>query len=353
MKTVLIDWNDDSLNLYTYEKQGGRYILTDTSSVPMEDDLRDVDLSSLSLAGIDTVYLSLPLSILSLREQEFPFSDSDKIRDTINYELEGVLLGSINDYIVDHIVTESLDSGSKVLAVCLEKSKLMEIIEQFTSTDLEPKVITSIDLRLTGGDIDKLFDAPVSDTTLRAQAAAEELLHPSINLRQEEHAYTGDMERLKKTIKSTAVLLLVFLVILGGVSYLRYMVAQKENASLTTELQTTYKRVFPEDKKIVDAERQFKGNLNTLTKKKSVLSGIPLLDILKNVSAHTNEKVTLSEYNSDGNNLILRGVASSFEDVEALKNNLSTSFNNVKVTDSKATADNKIDFTIIMKEKTV
>ena len=352
MKTGFIDWTDDKLTLYIFGKQGKGVNPSETYTIAAEG-YPDADaLSSFAVPHIDKIYLSLPLSALTFREQVFPFAESDKIRDTINFELEGMLLGSVNDYAIDHIITESQDNGSKVLAACIEKSKLSEIIDLFSSAGIEPKAITSIDLRLSQGKIDTLFEAPVSDPGLRAAAAEEELLNPSINLRQGEHTYTGDVERFKKKIKFTAVLVLILLTILGTLSYVRYMDAKKQNDSLKTQLKLIYKKVFPEDKKIIDAERQFAGNLNSLKKRKAVLAGIPLLDILKDISLKTSNSITLSEFSSDKTNLIIKGVASSFKDVDALKNNLSSSFVNIKVTNSKATADNKIDFTIVMKERT-
>jgi len=353
MKTAFIDWQDDSLNLYIFDKQGSMYNIAESHSLPIEGELNTEILASLINVSFDTVVLSLPLRMLTLREQSFPFSDTAKIRDTITYELEGILLGHIDDYSIEHIIIEAVDTGTRVLAVCLEKSKLNEIINNFSSAGLEPKVITSLDLRLSEGSVDTLFKDPVYDIEIREVAAGKEVSNPSINLRQGEHAFTGDVERFKKMINLTAVLVLIFLVLLGVVSSLRFMDARQENDSLTKQLQAEYINIFPEDKKVVNVERQFKGNINALKRRKELLAGIPLLDILNNISLKSNDNITLSEFNSDGGNVTLRGVAQSFEDVETLKNDLSSSYDSVKVTDSNATADKKVDFTIIMKEKTV
>jgi len=127
----------------------------------------------------------------------------------------------------------------------------------------------------------------------------------------------------------------------------------KEHRSLSTEMQKIYSSVFPEEKKIVDAKRQFAGKINALKKKNAVLSGIPALDILYDIASGKNIKgITLHEFTAEGKNIIIKGTAGSFEDVESLKNALSNAFRNAKVTDSGATADKKIGFTIIMQEKT-
>ncbi len=350
MKTGFIDWKEDSLTLYIFDKRGSRYELSDTNTTPLESGLTAEALAALVTTEVNTVYLSIPANELTLREQDFPFSDDDKIRDTINYELEGILLGSVDDYTVDHIVIESTDLNSNVLAVCLENSKLNEIIEIFSTAGLEPKVITSLDLVVSKGNIEALVNKQTADDSSRAEAAAREITAPSINLRLGEHAYTGDIDRLKKKSRSTAVLILIFLIILASVATLRFLSVKKENESLTKQMQTIYKQVFPEDRKIVDMDRQFKGNINALKKRKALLVGIRALDILKDVTLKSNGKAKLNEFNSDGINILLRGTAKSFDDVEVLKNTLSSSYNSVKVSNSKSTADNKIDFTIIMKD---
>ena len=87
-------------------------------------------------------------------------------------------------------------------------------------------------------------------------------------------------------------------------------------------MQTIYKQVFPEDKKFINIERQFEGNINALKKRKAVLVGIPVLDILMDVTLKSNGKATLSEFSADGTNILIRGTSKSFEDVEAIKNTL-------------------------------
>lgn len=353
MKTGFIDWTADSLNLYIFEKQGGQYKLADISSFPLEGELDPEALKSLPAAGCDNIYLSIPLDLLTLREQTFPFSDKDKIRATISFELEGILLGSINDYSIDHLVIESFDAGSRVLAVCIEKTKLKNIINMFSSAGLEPKFITSLNLRLAGGNSGELLDETISDTDIRAEAARQEISEPSVNLRQDDLSYMGDIIKFIRKLRVTAALVLILLMVIAADFTFRLITLKKEHNMLTNEIQDVYRRVFPDDKKIIDADRQFKGNMSILIKKKAALGGIPVLDIIQDIALQNSKNITLHEFNADGKNLIIKGAAGSFEDVESLKNNMSSIFKEVKVTDSEATSDKKINFTIIMQEKTV
>jgi len=352
MKTGFIDWTENNLNLYVFEKRAGQYNLLDSSSFPLEGELDTEALNSLPVARCDNICLSVPLDLLTLREQAFPFSEKDKIRDTLPFELEGVLLGSTSDYVIDHIIIESYEVGSRVLAVCMEKSRLKKIIDMFSSADLEPKLITSLDARLSGGKSEALLEAAVSDAAIRAEAARQEVSGPLINLRRDELAYMGDVVKLVGKLRMTAVLVLILLIVLAANSTFRFMTLKKEHKLFTDEIDGIYRQVFPEDKKIIDTDRQFRGNMNMLIKKKTALGGVPVLDIMKDIAEQNNKNVTLHEFSADGKNIIIKGTAKSFEDVEALKNKIAALFKEIKVTDSGATVDKLINFTIVMREKT-
>ena len=351
MKTGFIDWTKSSLNIYVYERQAGIYALTDSLSYPLEDELDREALSSLSASGCTVFFLSIPLNLLTLREETFPFTDEEKIRDTLPYELEGMLLGDIKNYLVEHMIVESFDGGSKVLAICIETAKLKQIIDMFSSADLEPKVITSLDVRLSGGKSDVLLEETFSDSATRAEAARQEITDPSMNLRRGELSYMGDIVSFISKLRQTALLVLILVVVLAANSTFSLITHRKEHTVLTNEIQGMFRQIFPEDKKIIDPDRQFKGNMNTLLKKNAALSGIPVLDIVRNISLQNSRKVTLHEFNADGKNLILKGTAKTFEDVESLKNTLASHFKDVNVTDSGATADKKINFTLVMQER--
>jgi len=353
VKTGFIDWEEGSLNFYVFEKKGGQYELADSRSFLVEDHPDRSLLQSLVQGGVETIFLSIPLNRLTLREHTFPFSDKAKIRDTISFELEGLLLGNTADYAIDHVVTETTEAGSRVLAVCIEKSGLREIIETFSSAGMDPRAITCIDLWLYGGNAENTLEKPLSDKNLRAETAKQELINPSINMRQGDLAYTGDMDRFQKSLRFSMALVLILAVLCGVYASLQFLSAKKDHEVLEKQITSIYHAVFPEDKKIINAERQFKGNLNSLKKKQASLGGVPVLDILYDVAIRKGENITLHEFGSDGKNIRIKGNAVSFENVESLKNSLATLFRNVKVVDSTATADNQIDFTIVMQEKTV
>ncbi len=344
-----IDWTEGKLSQYVFEKKGSQITLSETLSVALDDELTQSSLDSLVKTDMERVYLSVPVHLLTLRELSFPFSDKNKIKDTISYELEGILLGDVSNYSIDYIVKESSEHGSNVLAACMEKEKIRDIVALFLSAGLEPVAITCIDLRLFGKDI--LFENPPLEEETRTEAAREELTHISIDLRQDELAYKGAIERIKKSLRMTGVLIVLLLLILGADMIVKLISLKKENGTVTQEINTLYRNTFPGEVKIIDAVRQFKGNLNSLMEKKKILVGMPVLDILLNISKHKKNNITLNELKLDEQNIIIKGDALSFENVDELKNALLLSFKDVRVIDSRASPDKKITFSIIMREK--
>jgi type II secretory pathway component PulL len=359
-----IDWTEEKITIHTFNKKGRQYTLADTVSVPVEGKLDNSALIPLAKPGIERIHLSVPVNLLTIRELSFPFSNKNKIKDTIPYELEAMVLGNVSEYSIDYIIKDSSASAdssaladksasnTQVLAVCIEKTKLQEILDLFSSAGLEPMSVTSIDLRFSIKNIEMLFESSSLGEKIRAEAAREDLANPLINLRQDEFAYKGDIDRIKNSIRFTAVLASILLLLLGLDLTLKLTALKKENTLLANEINTLYRKTFPDEKKIVDAIRQFKGNFNVISGKKAVLGGVPVLDTMLNIANLKNRNITLDEFSADDEKIIIKGSGSSFENVDAFKNTLASSFKEIKIIDSEASPDKKIRFSIIMKEKT-
>ncbi len=353
MKTCLIDWTENDLHIYSFEKKRGHFILSDITSVPYEGDLNQDILSSAITSHPENIILSIPVNSLSVREVLFPFNNKTKINDTIAYELEGLLLASTDDYTIDHIVTESTENESRVLAVCIKKRRLSEIIETFSSIGLEPRIITSLDIRLSGGSTDRLINKTFAEKEVRAEAAKEEITSPILNLRKDEFSYVKDLKRIKKTFQLSFILILFLLLIFGINTTFKFISLKEEHTLLKKNIHNAYQKSFPDDRKVLDPVRQFKGNLNRLSEKKSVLAGLDVLDTLRSIANLKSNGIILHEFNADEMNIIIKGTAGSFEEVESYNNSLSISFDNIRITDSKASTDKMISFSMAMKGKQI
>lgn len=351
MPSLFIDWQDSEVHIYEYERKKGQFVLSQSISIPIDDDL----VRSLSSANIcshpDNIILSIPMSLLSLREVTFPFIGTDKISKTIGFELDGLLIGSADDYVIDHVITDEEQHQSKALAVCVLKTKLLEIIDIFSAAGIEPKIITSLDIRLSRGNPDKLFNEHDTYSEARTKAAMEELTSQTLNFRKDAFTYIKDVQRIKRTLHLSFLLILALLIIIGIQNSFKLFYLREEQSQLNKDIQNVYQNAFPEDRRVLDPIRQFTGNLSELNGKKSVLVGIPVLDILRSIAETMKTGIRLYEFNVGKENILIRGTATGFQEVEIFRDSLSGVFDEVNITDSKSSPDRSVSFSMVMRSR--
>lgn len=88
MRIAFLDLTDNGNYLYVFEKKQGSYELAQESEFSITG---SPELNTL-ITGTDTAYLSLPLSMLNFRLMDLPFSDIEKIRDVLSFQLEGITM---------------------------------------------------------------------------------------------------------------------------------------------------------------------------------------------------------------------------------------------------------------------
>jgi Tfp pilus assembly PilM family ATPase len=93
------------------------------------------------------VRIAIPASIVVLKELKVPFLDYDKIKMIIEYEVEAMLPFSIEEAVVDFIVTETFkdEGSSQILVAAVRIQDLQSIIEIYTEAGIKAEDIT-IDL---------------------------------------------------------------------------------------------------------------------------------------------------------------------------------------------------------------
>jgi hypothetical protein len=153
---------------------------------------------------IEDCWLSLPLEMLNFRVLELPFTDIQRIREVLPFELEGLILGSPDDYIIDALPLSTEGSTQHVLAVYMEKDTLGKLLEGLGRLNLDPRVVTSIDLgrimeaRPSEDELaDLLVKGPAEAIDDREASALKEMSESTINLRKGELSYTKEAEQVQ------------------------------------------------------------------------------------------------------------------------------------------------------------
>ncbi|MGD0885303.1 MAG: GspL/Epsl periplasmic domain-containing protein [Thermodesulfovibrionales bacterium] len=320
---------------------------------------KTIEYSSTGSSGdeFDTIgefYLSLPLNLLNFRIMRFPFSDKQKLKDIIPFELDGLILGGSESIVFDSIALGESDGNFDVLVACIEKNTLGDILTNLASIGIDPQVVTSLELQSVlakgNGDVaSSLMDPSSLGSGERIEAAKKELVAHTLNLRTGPFAYTKDAEKLKKGIKLTAILFLLLALVINGDLALRLITAQKETSSVRKEMRNIYAGLFPGEKKITDEIYQLKSHMKELKERGEVITGLDPLQFMLELSRRTVPGVKFDEINLDREIVTTKGEAVAMDNVEKAKAMLSEFMTDATVSDIKTSVEGKIRFTVVAK----
>jgi len=298
-------------------------------------------------------YLALPLSMLNFRMLEFPFGEMDKIRQALPFELEGLVLKNIEDIVMDAYPVSETDTTHKVAAVYAEKNALKKVLDSMKAFNAEPRVITSLELRdisVSGkGMEDALLghDIPAGDA--RISLARQEIANPLINLRRGELSYTREKEELKRSLKLSAILSALILVLFSATLGLKIYGLNRERAGLDSNVRRSYRQMMGQDPPAgASPSAILKAKTRELLERKKFLSGLPALDIMKSLTAQRPEAITFNEIEMTGERITVRGEAPSIAEVEGLKGEMAGEFSEAQVVETRTSAD-KVTFTLSLK----
>lgn len=339
-------WDDKEkeLSIYVFKSSQGRFEFEKTikhtsSGAP--------DWKSDNIKGY---YLSLPLNLLNFRVLKLPFSDRERLKKVIPFELDGLILGGTDSIVFDTIKL----NGEDVLVTYIEKIKLAAILTKLSSFNFDPSVVTSIELhnvisRGAKNIIQSIINPEKLTDDARINAAGGEISSNLLNLRTGSLAYTKETEKIKKTLNVTAALsiLLASLIVMSLV--FRLVTEMREASSIKKELKEIYTNLFPEDKKIADELYQMKSHIKNLKEKGDALAGIYPLRFLAGLSQGMTHGVVFNEINLDKDLVTIKGEALSMDNIGKMKAMLSEIMTNVSVDDIKPSAEGKLLFTVSAK----
>ena len=349
-KTGFIDITAEP-KLYIFEKRAGKYGLLDTKNFSCS---KDYDFSfSVLPDDIGEFYLSLPLHALNFRLIELPFSDREKILSVLPFELDGFILNGADSVILDGIILGTNEGKSRVLAVYLGKSVLDKIIKRLGAFNIDPKVVTSVELRhiMNGFNPERLLNPVDMSPEERISAVTAEIGNNLTDFRRGEFSYTKDTEKIKKYLRLTAILGIAAVSLFALSVTLKAISARNEISAIQGDMRKIYSEVFPEDKKITAELYQFKSRMKELKDKEAYLVGVSPLQLLHNISGLNRGSVVLNEIVIDKERVILRGDAASFAEIQQMKEALGAAMNEVSISDSKTSSQGRVIFTITAREK--
>ena len=347
-------------SIYMLEKSGGSYVLKDTVRVFI-DGAHNYR-AERPLEETDESYLSLPLDLLNFRIIELPFTDIERIREVLPFELDNLIMGGAEKVVFDVCLLKEDNEKCTVLAVYIMKDVLRPILNGLKALGIDAKIITSTEVALSLDSFksgDELADLALKREESaggienRVHAAIQEVNRNTFNLRRGEFTYTRNTERTRKSLKLTAVLaVMVLLVFLSDMS-LRIISTRREASAIRDETRKTYLSVFPNEKRVAGELYQLKAHIREMREKENSYAGIEPLPMLLDLAAVSGQGISFSELTMDQERLIIKGESPSLTDVQKLKINLERFLSGVNIADTKVSARNRTEFTITAKGRRI
>lgn len=351
-RTAFVDLQETEVSLYVFENRG-KALFQDARAFPLSEG------AAFSVNGLPSdiheSYLSLPIRMLNFRIITLPFTDIKKVREVVPLEIDGLILGGTETVVFDARIIRQERGQSEVLVSYVAKQVMRTLLQSCREAGLDPRAVTSLELgdllSSFGGVItpDILLSSPVLSEEKRRAAALFEMKSPSVNLRTGEFAYTADSEKSARGLRTSAVLLMLILLLLFSFASLKVLVLKKDNRRISEEMRKTYTSLFPGDKKVVDELLQLKSHMKELEEKEEAFVGIAPLEVLLMLAQVQKQGVALSEVSIDRELIVLKGECPSLSDVQVLKKDLEEAFIDVTISDTKPSLQNRTLFTVTAK----
>lgn len=308
----------------------------------------------LNASDIADFTLSLPLELLNFRVLNLPFSDREKLRKVIPFDLANLLMERSEDVVFDATVLGPSGDNVDVLVTYIEKGVLKEILGVLSSLQVDPQVATSLELQAgmregTEGIASRLMDQGRLTPEERTAAAKNELLNHTINLRTGSFAYTKDTEKTKKKLMMTAALLVALALLINAYLTFGILTAKSKASSVRRDMRSLYTALFPAEKVITDELYQMKSHMKEIREKGDALIGVHPLPLLLDLSQKNLQGVSFNEIGFGKDLITMKGEVPSMSDIDRVKTRLSEFLKDVSVSDIKPSAGDKTLFTVVAK----
>lgn len=122
---------------------------TISQQIDLSKPLKERLVEALSLAQAqcdryDAVYTTLPSSLMTFKTLKLPFTNYEKIKMVLNYEMEPLLPYPVSEAVIDCVITHTdlQEKSAEVFVVAAPKNALIEQLGIFKEAGIEPALIT-------------------------------------------------------------------------------------------------------------------------------------------------------------------------------------------------------------------
>lgn len=307
--------------------------------------------SELNTEDISDYYLSLSLNLLNFRVLSVPFQDMEKLRKVLPFELDSLIIGGSAGIAFDVI---PIDRGDMLVAYA-DKKELASILATLKTLNIDPRVVTSIELRsVLNKGLTEIVPRLLNFTELaageRTKSAADELVSNSINLRTGSIAYTKDTEKIKSSLRLTTTLAILLAILINAYLFYNFINFSRDAAAMKKEVRSIYTTLFPNDRKITDELYQTKSQIKAIQDRLDTLEGVYPLRLMSDLSQKPLQGIVLNEISIEKDVTTIKGEAVSMDSISGMKTALAKVLKNITVSDIKPSSEGKMVFTAVAKK---
>ncbi len=294
-------------------------------------------------SDIGEFILDLPDEVVSFRILSLPVKDENRVRKMVPFEIS-MLTKKDPEKIL--YAVESLPDERQLVGF-VDRDRAIQMMTRLKEAGIDAsKITSSLFLHLLQtGEVQK--GAPTEEERRSAlesylRKGGPDFLSPAA-VEQRWQLYSRLFHRI--------VLLFSVVVFFIGVNlFIAYQKETEENHQLRAQLEGLWNEVMP-SVKMVAPVHQLKAEMKLLRDSMKELDLPPVVEDLRIVSDSVKGDVKLNQIRIEPERVVLKGVASSLQEVEEVKAHLSASYSSVRVNGVERTVDGMYRFTIQVEER--
>ncbi len=301
----------------------------------------------------DRYILNLSSDLLQMRLLELPFSDEEKLKEVVPFELRRFILKGLDDIVHESLILErgNGEGVRPVLVSYMDRGFYQDTLRKLNEAGYDPEPVTSAEiLHAVGGeDIKGLIEGRLRlDEGETAGVLSEEIKKGKVrlNFRRGLLPFTREYRELKRARKTAGVLLLVLLfTVFVNIAY-RYVEAGRELNMLKAGMESLYLKAFPDSTDSRNPLYQMRARVRALREELGGITHLNAIGKLGDINRNWPEGMNAEEVRLEPRGIYIKGRSSGMGPLEKLKNSLT----GLRIKDSGKDPDGKIVFTAVLEE---
>ncbi len=301
----------------------------------------------------DRYILNLSSDLLQMRLLELPFTDDEKLKEVVPFELRRYILKNLEEIVHESMILERRngEESRTVLVSYMDRSFYHDIMRKLNEAGYDPESVTSVEILHAARreDVKGLIEGALRlDEEETVGTLSEEMKKGkvSLNFRRGPLPFTREYRDLRRARRTAGILLLVLLFTVFVNIVYRYVEAGRELNMLRGRMEALYNKAFPGAKDLRNPLYQMRARVRALREELGGITHLNAIGKLGDINSNWPEGVVAEEVRLEPRSVYIKGTSSGMGPLENLKESLPR----LRIKDSSKAPDGKIVFTAVLEE---